>query len=106
MRDNAEEQNKKMQSIIKLVPCLFVYKESMSRKYHTFIHKWEIQRKTSAAFRPLRGLDLAHVLTHLCDFRTPGWAMIVMHVSCLVNLDTVLSVHAPPKDLWPPAIDF
>ena len=77
--------------------CWLVYKESTSRKYRTFIHEWEIHRKTSAAFRPLRGLDLVHVLTHLCDFRTPGWAMIVMHVSCLVDLDAVPSVLASPE---------
>ncbi len=52
---------------------------------------------TSAAFRPLRGLDFVHVLTHLCNFRTPGWAMIVMHIGCLVDLDTVPSVLAPPE---------
>ncbi len=77
---------------------LFVfYKESTSRKYHTFIHKWEIQQKTYAAFRPLRGLDLVHALTHPFDFRTPGWVTIVMHISCFVDLDAVPSALAPPE---------
>ncbi len=32
--------------------CLFVYKESTSRKYCAFVHKWEMQQKTFAAFVP------------------------------------------------------
>ncbi len=60
-----------------------------------------MQQKTSAAFCPLRGLDLVHVLTHLCDFRTPGWVMIVTHISCFVDLDAVPSVLAPPEVFGP-----
>ena len=62
--------------------CWFVYKESKSRKYRAFIHKWEIQRRTSAsaAFYPLHGLDLVHVLTHFCDFRTPMVMIVIIRV--------------------------
>ena len=73
--------------------CLFIRSQRQGNIAHLYTNG-RYNEKTSAAFR---GLDLVHVLTHLCNFRTPGWAMIVMHISCLVDLDAVPSVLAPPE---------
>ena len=74
---------KERMSFSHIVFCLFIRSPCQGNTVHfrAFVHKWEMQRNTFAAFRPLRGLDLVHVLMHLCDFRAPGWAMIVMHIS-------------------------
>ena len=39
--------------------------------------------KDLCIIRSLCGLDLVHVLTHLCDFRTPSWEMMVIPTRCL-----------------------